>query len=348
MKYKNISYLSHLIKATFMVLALTTSPFVSAAQNGWQRIMDQEAGFTISFPGRPAYEGSTDPETGQPLETYSFYYNGNLLLIAFTPLVPTPRTAQQVNLALSNTAGVYARNAGDLLRQEKLPGNGRQFDNLVKTPSGTLHLRSRVYVRNGMMFTLSCGSYSQDGIDERIAEQFFSSFSFTNDSPKRREVARRNALKKSPEGAVSNRWYTLRSLNRDFVVEFPGQPEYSIDRSFTDGIPLHQYRFFYGENFFSVSYRERSEPGATTEQELKQALKNYYTATPGWVLLRQVDLPDGYLIEQRGVTSGYPIFARTRLYLRGTRLYFVTCMTKNLSGPNKIDVGRFFSSFQFL
>ncbi len=349
MIYKSISYLTHLMWIIFTALVFATGTLVSTAQNGWQRITDQEAGFTLSFPGRPEYGESTAPETGQPLETYSFYYNGNLLQIAFGPMVPAPRTVMQVNRALSDTADVYARNAGNLLRQEKLPDGGRQFDNIVKTPSGTLNLRSRVHIHRGKMFTLSCGSYAQDGIDKQIAERFFSSFSFMRDSPRRQVSARRTAPKKlSPKVTDRIRWHRLLGPNADFIAEFPGKPEYSIDTSSSAGPPLHTYRFTYGENFFAVSYRERSQPGASPEQELKQALKNYHAALPGWELRRQAEMPDGYLIEHRGMLTGYPILSRTRLYLRGSRLYFVSSMTKNLSGPNKDDVTRFFSSFRFL
>lgn len=349
MKYRSFSYTLRFIGITATALVFAASTFVSSAQNGWQRITEQGAGFSISFPGHPSYEESIIPETGQPLESYSFYYNGNLLHIAFGPIVPVPRTATEVNQLLGNIADGYAKDTGVLLSHEKLPDGGRQFNNLVNMRNGTLHLRSRVYVRRGMTYTLSCGSYATDGINEQIAEQFFSSFNFTNDVPKQMGKARRNSHKKSSsEGALINPWYKLQGVDGDFVVEFPGKPEYSIDTSSSTGTPLHQYRFFYGENFFSVSYRELSGPRMAPQQELKQALKNYQSAIPGWELLRQVDMPDGYLIDHRGTSAGYPILERTRLYLCGTRLYFVSCMTKNLSGPNKDDVNRFFSSFRFL
>lgn len=349
MKYKSISYLSQLIQVTLTALVITAGTSISSAQNRWQVITDRQAGFTVSFPARPAYEESTVPETGQPLESYSFYYNGNLLRISYGPTVPAPRTTIQVNKLLGEIADLYARNTGTLLRQEKLSHDGRQFDNLVKMPNGILYLRSRVYVRQGMTYTLSCGSYAADGVDEWIAGQFFSSFGFLNDTLRQAVTTRRNMPKGLlPRGATSNRWFTLRGPDGDFVAEFPGKPDYILGTSSPDGIPLHLYRFAYGENFFSVSYRERSLLRATSEQELKQALKNYYAAHPGWELLRQVEMTDGYLLEHRGMSTGYPILARTRLYLHGTRLYFITSMTKNLSGPNKEDVPKFFASFRLL
>lgn len=339
------------LRSYLVIIIVVVLPFlrVYATQTNWQRIIDEEAGFAISFPGRPTYEESTDPDTDQPLETYSFYYNGNLLRISFSPIIPAPTSALQTNKILSDTAGLYANNAGTLFKQEKLQGNGRQFDNLVKTPSGMLHLRSRVYIHKGKLFTISCGSYDKDGINEQITDQFFSSLVFIGVPPKQRNPSRINPPKTHLSDKVElARWYKLRAPEGDFVAEFPGKPDYSLDTSSLNGAPLHQYRFFYGENLFSVSYRERNKPGATPEQELKLALKNYHAALPGWELLREVEMPDGYLIEHRRISSGFPILARTRLYLRGSRLYFVMSMTKNLSGPNKGDVNRFFESFRLL
>lgn len=341
--------MSHLRKYLVIVIVVTHAVHSHAIQSEWQRNTDQEAGFSISFPGRPTYEESTDPGTGQPLETYSFYYNGTLLRISFSPVIPAPKSALQINKILSDTAGLYATTAGTLLRQEKLQGGGRQFDNLVKTSSGILHLRSRVYIHKGNLFTLSCGSYDESGINEQVAERFFSSLKFIDVLPKGRSQTRIKPPEEHLSGKTeSSRWYRLLAPDKDFVAEFPSKPDYSIDTSFTASPPLHQYRLFYGENLFSVSYRERSKPEVAPEQELKQALKNYHARLEGWELLRQVDMHDGYIIEHRGMASGHLILARTRLYLRGSRLYYVMSMTKNLAGPNKDDVNRFFSAFRLL
>lgn len=347
---ESVSHMLNLKKLFLIMLTIiATNSSVFAAQNNWQRITDQEASFTISFPGHPTYEEVTDSETGQPKETYSFYYNGHTLLISFVPIVPAPKTASQIHKVLSDTSRVYARNAGSLLRQEKLPGDGRQFDNLVNDQSGMLHIRSRVYVHQGKMFALSCGSYDANGINERIAEQFFSSFRFIDTSSKGQISTRRNQAKKSSLGKEGiTRWYKLQGPDNDFIAEFPAKPDYILDTSSITGIPLHQYRFTFGENFFIVAYRERSNNEATSEQALKQLLLNYKTILPGWDIRRRVEMPDGYLLEYEGMMNGYPMFAKTRLYLRSKRLYLVTSVTKNLSGPNKEDVSRFFSSFRLL
>jgi hypothetical protein len=63
---------------------ITASLFqTSPAQINWQRITDQEAGFSISFPGKPTYHQLTNPITGDPTESYSFVYNGHHLQILF-------------------------------------------------------------------------------------------------------------------------------------------------------------------------------------------------------------------------------------------------------------------------
>src|SRR5829696_3930410 len=97
--------LTHILLLSSIVIAVSPA---FAAQIRWQEIVDREAGFTISFPGKPTYQQAIAPETGLPFEVYSFYYNGNLLQITFQPINPVPRTASEVNQVLSNSAGVYA------------------------------------------------------------------------------------------------------------------------------------------------------------------------------------------------------------------------------------------------
>lgn len=159
--------LTRILLFTSIVTALSPA---FAAQIRWQEVVDREAGFIVSFPGKPTYQQTAAPETGLPFEVYSFYYNGNLLQITFQPINPAPRTALEVNQVLSNSARVYT---DGLISQAKLPDGGRQFDNLMETKSGTLHIRTRLYVHSGKLFALSCGSYDVDGVDEGLAEWFF-------------------------------------------------------------------------------------------------------------------------------------------------------------------------------
>jgi hypothetical protein len=49
------------------LLKVTILSSISVAQVTWHKITDQEAGFTVSFPGQPTYQESTAPETGLPL-----------------------------------------------------------------------------------------------------------------------------------------------------------------------------------------------------------------------------------------------------------------------------------------
>jgi hypothetical protein len=336
---------ARLLAATLLaVIACSLTP---TAQVTWHKIVDQEAGFTISFPGKPTYQESTSAETGLPLEAYSFYYNGDLLQITFQPLAPPPKTALEVNQILSNSAVVYANSAGTLLRQEKLPDGGRQFDNMVKTKSGTLYMRTRLYVRPEGMFGLLYSSYDVEGIDDRIANQFFSSFSFTRSASGRLPVSRgREAGRTAQKAERRTHWHTHAGPDGDFAVEFPGKPDYlQLTVPGTDA-PLYRYHYFFGENNFMISYYDMKITD-NPRQTLQHAVQKYIAAYPDWLVLRKGQSTDGsYNIEMRGLAEGIPILMRTKLYQRYNRIYYLTCHTKNLSGPNRADVNRFFESFR--
>ena len=59
---------------------------VAHAQTSWRQITDGEAGFSISFPGQPTYQTSTDPATGMQIEVYKFFYSDHSLRVTFAPL----------------------------------------------------------------------------------------------------------------------------------------------------------------------------------------------------------------------------------------------------------------------
>lgn len=337
--------LTRILILTLTSIVIAFSP-VFAAQTRWQEIVDREAGFMISFPGKPTYQQTVAPKTGLPFEVYSFYYNGNLLQVTFQPINPAPRTALEVNQVLSNSAEVYA---DGLIGQAKLPDGGRQFDNLMETKSGTLHLRTRLYVHSGKLFALSCGSYEVDGVNERLAERFFSSFSFTA-SPLRRGATSRMSASRTPARQVEEnvRWYNYRAPDGSFVVDFPGKPDYLTLKVSGTNATLHRYHYSFGENKFMISYYDTDVIG-NREEAARQAMANYIAGYPDWRLLRKDKLPSGdYYVEMRGMVAGFLIRTQTRIYVRSHRIYYVTSYTQNLSGPNKSDVSRFFSSFRFL
>jgi len=110
-----------------------------------------------------------------------------------------------------------------------------------------------------------------------------------------------------------------------------------------------QCTYFYGENVFQVSYREDQVSSTKPEQLIRKVVEDYTSPREAWRVLRQVQLPDGgYQIESQDTSKGAPFYSRVRLYVRGTRVYYVTALTQDLSGPNKNDVTRFFDSFRFL
>jgi hypothetical protein len=344
-------YMRHSSQYTFIALALLLllSP-ADAAHRPWQTITDQDAGFKISFPGKPTYQQFPNPETGEPMEQYSFQYNGHQLVISISTLDDPPRTAAEVFQLLNNTAQVYATGAGTLLRQENLPGGGRQYDNIKIDTEGTLHLRTRLYIHNGKVYTITYGTYAAEGLDEQIAKQFFSSFNFINMAPRYRMPNRRDRSSKTTSSESGRLyWYTFKGPDSDFVVEFPGKPYYRVD---TDtGMPYHQYIYSFGENSFIVAYRDIPNVKDSSGTVKREVIKNYVTLSTnqGWRVLREYQLPDSsYQIESQGMVNGYPVQMQTRLYFHSTRIYIITSMTKNLTGPNKDDITRFSNSFHLL
>jgi hypothetical protein len=329
-------------------IAIIAPPRASSTQGQWQRITDREAGFTISFPGKPSYEQSADPTLPHQTETYKFFYNDRLLQITFAPLVKQPRTPAELGDAFSEITRVQARD-GKLLRQVKLPDGGRQYDNVTTDKNGIAYHRTRVYIRSGRYYAISYSMYATDSIDEHEAERFFSSLRFTDDLPANRAAVRRGTSRRSTNNAQRNSWYTFRSPDGDFTVDFPGRPEFKEFPNPDTHISDYKYYFNYGENTFIVSYREEPLAAAQPKRVLQQALEKALENNGVWHVLQHIQMNDGgHYIESQGMAEGIPIYMRTKLYLRGTRLYHVSTMTQNLIGPNKDDVVRFLSSFRLL
>jgi hypothetical protein len=332
-----------------IVLAVIAYPLVSFAQISWHQITDSEAGFNISFPGQPTYQTETDRATGLQTEIYKFFYTGRLLRITFAPLPQPVRSPSEFSRIYSEFAQQVVPQGGILLRQQKLPDGGRQYDTVANVKDGTIYGRTRFYLRKGRYYDLSFEMFAQDGIDEREAARFFSSFSFLNDWPKRRATTH-NSIPKRNAARNSDRvnWYTFGAPDNDFVVEFPGKPSYQFDHSSGTNIPFHRYHYFYGENTFQVSYREDPEAESRPKQVIEEAVKIYTSYRKGLKVLRQIKIPNnGYQIDSQSIVDGTPFYSRTRIYVRGTRVYYVTVLIQNLVGPNKGDVNRFFQSFRF-
>jgi hypothetical protein len=328
-------------------MILAALPQASALQDRWYKVIDRDAGFTIAFPAKPIYEQSDDPTLIHQTEKYKFYYNGRRLQIIFAPLTRQPRTSTDVSDAFAEITRVQAKD-GRLLSQVKLSDGGRQYDNVTRDEGGMAYHRTRVYIHNGRYYALSYSMYATDGIDEQEAERFFSSFRFTDNTSANRGAVRRGASR-STNNAQRNTWYTFRSPDGDFIVDFPDKPEFKEWPNPSTGSSDYKYYFHFGENTFIVSFRE--EPVATTQpkQVMQQALAKALENNNIWRVQQHVQMRDGgQYVESQGVVDGIPVFMRTKLYLRGTRLYHVSTMTRRLSGPNKDDVSRFLSSFRLL
>ncbi len=340
----------HYLTQTFLLAIITIAaiPQVFATQDQWHQITDQEAGFTISFPANPTYEQSAEPSLTHQTEKYKFFYNGRLLQIIFAPLNKPLRTPTDLSDAFSEITRVHAKD-GILLRQVKLPDGARQYDNVTTDASGTAYHRTRVYIRNGRYYAISYSIYATDGIDEREAARFFSTFKFTNELPVGRTAVRRTSNKALIDKARRRNWYTFHSPNGDFLVDFPGKPDYREFPNPVTGIPDCRYYFNFGENTFIVSYREVPAAATQPKEVMRRALERAIENNDEWHVLRHARIQGGgYYVESQGVVDGIPVYRTTKLYLRGNRLYHVSALTRNLIGSNKVDVVRFLSSFRLL
>jgi hypothetical protein len=331
------------------VFALVIVTTTTAAQSKWHETTDREGGFTVSFPGRPKYQQIPNKAYGFTSESYSFFYGGHDLRISFVPLDPPPRTPAQALKALNDSSASYTTGPGKLIRQDKLADGGRQYENVYSSQGTLMQERTRLYVRHGNLYTLSCITDYSPGIDEQIAECFFSSFRFLEDLPPRPTTPPRRVIKSGTRGPGHAGWYVQRGPDGDFSVEFPSKPDYKLSPNQETGISLHQYLCLFGENHLIVSYRDMAEGEAGGEQLARQSVKSLLEAHPGLRLARQAQLSDGgYEIGMRGVMAGELVYIQTRLYIRGRRVFFVSCSTWNLSGPNNADVPKFFASFRLL
>lgn len=320
----------------------------SAAQIVWQPFTDKEGGFTVSFPGKPSYEEGTLTQNGDPEETYKFQYGENFLWVKFAPLSSIPRDSVELSRMYAQITRDFSK-AGTLVRQEKLSDGGRQYYNVEDLSSGRLHMLTRVYLHRGRQYHLIYGTFAPAGVDEQLADRFFSSFRFIEPS-RRPSAAARTGL---PNGVSRvdtkrSRWYVLRGSDEDFVAEFPGRPEHSVTPQPEIGTNVHKFRFLFGETLFVLSYWEMPEGVSEPGLALQRVVSNHVAGerAKGQVQ-KQVALPSGgYEIDSRTVFNNTLLHSKVRFYLRGTRIYSLTAMSPNSPSPNKDDIERFFASFR--
>jgi hypothetical protein len=336
----------HYLAALIFVSFFSAS---SAAQATWQPFTDREAGFTISFPGEPTYGQVSIAQSGDPEETYKFQYGEHFLSITFAPLLSIPRNSVELSRAYAEVTKELSRN-GTLIRQEKLPDGGRQYYNVSNETSGRLHMLTRIYIHSGRHYQLVYGTFAPAGVNERVANRFFSSFRFIDNQLSRGA----SAHDRLPNGSTRrdprrSGWYVLRGSDREFVAEFPGKPEYSLTPQPELGTEVHKFSFFFGENLFVLSYWK--VPGANARpEEILQRIVSAHAAgerAKGEVLKQVRLLGGGYEVESQGIFNNTVLHSRVRFFVDGARIYTLSTMTPNLPGPNKSDLDRFFASFHF-
>jgi hypothetical protein len=342
--------MSRLLRYYFPAIVIAALLSVgSMAQAGWHPYTDEEAGFTVSFPGKPTYEEINHPQSGEPQETYKFHYGENFLWVTVVSLPKAPRNSAELNRAYAEITKDFS-GTGILVRQEKLPDGGRQYYNIVNRPSGRLHMLTRNYIHRGRHYQLVCGTFAPAGIDEQVASRFFSSFRFIGTTSKSTSSVRDRLPARSNLREVQRSgWYLLRGPDGDFSAEFPDTPEYVVMPQPGTASEVHKYRFFFGESLFVLSYWDVPEAKARPEQILQRIVRGHIGGEEArGEVLKQVRIPDGgYEVESRGVYNAALFYSRVRFYVHGARVYTLTAMTPNAPGPNKNFVDRFFASFRF-
>lgn len=338
----SLRHLSALVLAQFLFLA-------ASAQVIWHPFTDQEAGFTISFPGKPSYEAGGVLQNGDTEETYKFNYGEHFLWVKFAPLTRVPRNSVELSRIYAEITRDFSK-AGTLVRQEKLLNGGRQYYNVVDGSSGRLHMLTQVYLHGGRQYHLIYGTFSPAGVDERLAGRFFSSFRFIELRPNQGGLAH-NRLPSENKGRITKRfrWYVLRGSDGDFVAEFPGRPEYSLTSQPEIGTDVHKFRVFFGDNLFVLSHWKMPEGPSQSEQALLRIVNNHVAGERArGQVLKRLSLPGGgYEVESRGIFNNLLIHSRVRFYARGARIYTLTTMTPDTAEPSRADLDRFFTSFHF-
>jgi hypothetical protein len=340
--------MSYLIRCHLRALILVQFFFLSpTAQTVWQPLTDREAGFTVCFPGKPVYEETRLPQSGDPEETYKFQYGENFLWVKFAPLIRVPRNSVELSQAYAEITSEFS-NKGTLVRQEKLQDGGRQYYNISNESAGTLHMLTRIYIHRGRHYQLIYGTFAPAGIDKQVADRLFSSFRFLGVQPGRAASAHNRLPRKvSRRGAECSEWYVIWGRDGDFTAEFPSKPEYSLTIHPELNTEVHKFHLFFGEDLFTLSYWEIPGAKAHPEQALQKVVDAHVVGEKArGQVLRQMSLPGGgYEVESRGVFNDTILYSRVRFYLRSARIYTLATTTPNMPGLDKDNLDRFFAAF---
>lgn len=172
-------------------------------------------------------------------------------------------------------------------------------------------------------------------LDETIADQFLHSFHLIARPAESVRPPKVVGPRKTLRVQVApDEWYRAVSPDRDFVVEFPGQPKYEARLNAQTGAQVQGLAFPFGDLQFILTFQELLDPPETpAERDLR--LKEVQTGVLSdrkLALVRQVRLPDGGLeLLCQTQLNGRPAFMLLHLYVHGTRVYVLTC-TAHQSG----------------
>lgn len=158
----------------------------------------------------------------------------------------------------------------------------------------------------------------------------------------------------TPTANAQAAWYKLTGPDGDFAVEFPGAPVNELVPVSGTGESLQTHHFTYGNHRLDFNYRDLRSPAATKSQvdaHLTAYARDFtrvMVEKGGQVFRRSVLLDGGVEF-----VSKYPagslretVYEQSRVYVRGSRLYVISCTSLSDSGVDQAFAMRFFSSLR--
>jgi hypothetical protein len=151
---------------------------------------------------------------------------------------------------------------------------------------------------------------------------------------------------------AQGQWFKLKSPDGDFIVEFPNRPTYEAVLVPATGEQLHTYHFNFGNHNFYFNYMELRSP-IRSRSQVKTHIADYvqkhirYMTDIGGQLLSRMSIPDGGV----ELVSKFPagrmretVYEQSRIYVRSTRRYVISCTSLSDSGVDQLFAQRFFNS----
>jgi len=210
---------SRFVAAFYSALLLCLLVQSASAQEQWRTLTGRDQDFSVSLPAEPERKSEVThqmPFTGQTITSYSArmgeaYY----FVVNFRDLPAKAASMDRQQVLTEYERGLFL-DAWSVIKQEKLPDGGWQYEAVTPLQVGTFtsppkaRLRTRVYFRGSRMYTLAVLSRDPNGPADE-AQRFFSTLRFLK-APPAPPAPRRRALTAREAAAARGALKSLRRL----------------------------------------------------------------------------------------------------------------------------------------